>query len=59
MAFKFDVVTLFPEMFDAITSVVEGKIFICKEIQENLDKILYTYITYISVYLGEKYKIYY
>ena len=29
------------------------------EIQENLDKILYTYITYISVYLGEKYKVYY
>ena len=25
-------------MFDAITSVVEGKIFICKEIQENLAK---------------------
>jgi len=26
------------EMFDAITSVIEGKIFICKEIQENLAK---------------------
>lgn len=30
-----------------------------EEIRETLDKLLYTYITYISVYLGEKYKIYY
>lgn len=30
-----------------------------EKIKETLDKLLYTYLTYISVYLGDKYKIYY
>lgn len=30
-----------------------------EEMQEALNKVLYTYMTYISVYLGDKYKIYY
>ena len=29
------------------------------KIKETLDKLLYTYLTYISVYLGDKYNIYY
>lgn len=29
------------------------------EMKDIMDKVLYTYMTYISVYLGEKYKIYY
>lgn len=44
-----------------ITFLPDYKLFntSTKEIQETLDKLLYTYITYISVYLGDKYKIYY
>lgn len=30
-----------------------------EKIKETLDKLLFTYLTYISVYLGEKYNIYY
>jgi len=30
-----------------------------EKIKETLDKLLYTYLTYISVYLGDKYNIYY
>ena len=44
-----------------ITFLPDYKLFntSAKEIQETLDKLLYTYLTYISVYLGDKYKIYY
>jgi len=44
-----------------ITFLPDYKLFntSVKDIKETLDKLLYTYITYISVYLGEKYKIYY
>ena len=30
-----------------------------EEMKDIMDKLLYTYLTYISVYLGEKYKIFY
>ncbi len=44
-----------------ITFLPDYKLFntTSKKIKETLDKLLYTYITYISVYLGEKYNIYY
>lgn len=44
-----------------VTYMPDYKLFntSAEEMQKTLDKVLYTYMTYISVYLGEKYKIYY
>ena len=44
-----------------ITFLPDYKLFntTSEKIKETLDKLLYTYLTYISVYLGDKYNIYY